>query len=166
MPAKSILSRICLSLAILFTTLPAAGQNSTLRALPGVWVNLEITPTLVRDGLAHNQIKSDIESQLQEAGVRLLTEKECHSTIGQPKLLVRVRGTKVQENWNFYSFAINLYLIQDVYLARTDNSNSYQASTWYDTIAAHGYIGDIRTRIKEVIGSFSNDFQTVNPTKN
>ena len=166
MAARCIFTGIFLSLSIFFTAFPAAGQDAALKALPGVWVNLEITSALVRDGLAHNQVKSDIVSQLQEAGVRLLSEKECRSTAGQPKLMVRVQGVKVQENWKFYSFAINIYLIQDVFLARIDNSGSYPASTWYDTVAAHGYIGDIRTRIKEVIGTFASDYRTANPTKN
>jgi hypothetical protein len=163
MVSRRILTGIFFSLALLFAVSPAAAQDSSLNNLPGVWVNVEVTPTLIKDGLAHNQVKSEIESQLQEAGIRLLTEKECRSTAGQPKLLVRVRGTKVQENWRFYTFAINIYLIQDVYLARTDNSGSYQASTWYDAVAAHGYIGDIRTRIKEVLYSFTNDYQAANP---
>jgi hypothetical protein len=163
MVSGRILTVILFNLAILSTVSPAAGQDPTLNNLPGVWVNVEISPTLVKDGLAHNKLKSDIQSQLQQAGVRLLTEKECRSTAGQPKLLIRVRGTKVQENWRFYTFAVNIYLIQDVYLARTDNSGSYQASTWYDTVAAHGYIGDIRTRIKEMVYSFTNEFQSANP---
>jgi hypothetical protein len=163
MVSGRILTGIFFSLAILCAVSTAAGQDPTLNDLPGVWVNVDITSALIKDGLGHNQVKSDIESQLREAGVRLLTEKQCRSSAGQPKLLIRVNGTKVQENWKFYTFAINLYLIQDVYLTRTDNSGIYQASTWYNAVAAHGYIGDIRTRIKEMVYSFTNDYQTANP---
>jgi hypothetical protein len=147
---------------LLSAAFPAAGQDAALSGLPGVWVKAEISPTLVKDGLAHHQVTSDIETQLKETGVRLLTEKECRSTAGQPKLLVSVMGTKVQENWKFYTFAVNIHLYQDVYLARRDGADSVQASTWQHTIAAHGYIGDIRTRITELIGTFIEDYQAAN----
>lgn len=148
MMIKRILTNLCFSLAVLLITFPVSAKDSALNGLPGVWVKVEITPALVKGGLAIRQVRSDIESQLQEAGVRILTEKESRSTAGQPKLLLQVKGTKVQENWKFYTFAINLYLIQEVYLARSEKAQSVQASTWFNNIAAHDYLGGIQTRIK------------------
>jgi len=163
MMTKHNLIGICFSLAISFIAVPASGTDSALDGLAGVWVKVEITPTLVKGGLARRQVKSDIESQLQEAGVRLLTEKESRSTVGQPKLLLQVKGTEVQENWKFYTFAVNLYLIQNVYLAPTEKTESYPASIWFKNIAAHGYLGDIQTRIKAVVNSFADDYKAANP---
>jgi hypothetical protein len=160
---RHALGAISFCLITLFMALPVSAKNSTLDGLPGVWVKVEITPSLVKGGLVSHQVRSDIESQLQEAGVRLLTQKESRSTAGQPKLLLQIKGTKVQENWKFYTFAINLYLIQNVRLTRTDDSGSVQASTWFNNIAAHGYIGDIQTRIKGLLNSFVDDYKSANP---
>ena len=162
MTLKSLWIGFGIGILLLTAAFPAAGQDPALIGLPGVWVKAEISPALVKDGLAHHQVTSDIEAQLKETGVRLLTEKECRSTAGQPKLLVSVMGTKVQENWKFYTFAVNVHLYQDVYLARRDGSDSVQAATWQHTLAAHGYIGDIRTRITELIGAFIEDYQAAN----
>jgi hypothetical protein len=162
MKIRRIIAGICYSLVSLVIVLPAFGQSNTLNGLPGVWVKVEIAPALVKGGLAIRQVRSDIESQLEEAGVRILTEKESRKTAGQPKLLLQVKGTKVQENWKFYTFAINLYLIQKVYLTRTENSQSVQASTWFNNIAAHDYLGGIQTRIKGVVNSFVEDYKAAN----
>ena len=160
---RHILGAMSFCLIVLIMASHASAYNPTLSGLSGVWVKVQISPSLVKGGLAINQIRADIESQLQENGIRVLSENESSSMVGRPKLHLQVNGTKVQENWKFFTFSANLYLIQDVYLVRIGATKSYVAPTWYRNIAAHGYLGDIQTRIKAVVNAFIEDYKAANP---
>jgi hypothetical protein len=162
--------RLCgiLSLAVLFTAAywvhahPAQAKISPLKGLAGVLIKIEADPQLVKDGLALNLIRTDIEIKLEEAAIDVLTDKAWRSSEGHPQLYVQVKGAKVQENWKFYTFTVNLYLLQDVYLIRNDQTERFQAATWFNAAAGHGYFGDIRTRIKELVEAFAVEFNTAN----
>lgn len=157
------LAGACIFLWLVATALPAWCQEASLRGLAGVRIEVAVNPVLIKDGLAMNQVKADVEATLQEAGIRILADRDWRDTPGRPKLLVQVSGNKVQENWKFYTFAVNLYLLQDVFLVRDAQSEKYTASTWFDGIAANGYLGDVRTRVKEMAGLFAAAFRAANP---
>jgi hypothetical protein len=140
----------------------AKARFSPLQGLPGVLVKIDVDKTLVNDGLALNLIRTDIEIKLEEAGIKVLTDKEWYSSEGHPQLKVRVNGTKAMDNWKFYSFAVHLHLLQDVYMIRDEQTSRFQAATWYSTVADHGYIPDIRTRIRELIEAFAGAFNGAN----
>lgn len=141
----------------------ASGQDATLQGLTGVLIRVEMNETLLSDGLSKIQIKSDVEKQLRNAGIRVLTEKEWRNAASHPQLYVEVNGSKVQDNWKFYTFAVNVHLMQDVYIVRNNQTVLHQASTWFNGTAGHGYFGDIRSRIKAMVEFFSSVFLSVNP---
>ena len=140
------------------------GQEFSLRGLEGVMVVVEILPDLKTDGLKRKQIYSDVEKQLQKAGILVFLEKQWQTIEGRPYLHIEIIGTKIQDNWKFYTYAINVQLFQDVYLARQTGSGSFQASTWFRNHTGHGYLDDIRTWVKEIINVFINAYFSVNPT--
>ncbi len=142
----------------------SASQEYSLRGLAGVMVVVEILPELKTDGLTRKQIYSDAETQLQKAGISVFLEKEWQTIQGRPYLHVEITGTKIQDNWKFYTYCIHVRLVQDVYLARTSGSEAFQASTWFSSQTGHGYLDDIRTRVKEIVSIFINAYFSVNPT--
>ena len=81
----------------------STGQEYSLRGLEGVMVVVEILPNLKTDGLTRKQIYSDVEKQLQKAGIRVFLEKEWQTIEGRPYLHIEIIGTKIQDNWKFYT---------------------------------------------------------------
>lgn len=145
------------------TVLAVRGQEESLRGLNGVTVEVEILTELMQDGLATKQIQSDVVSQLQNAGIKVYSLKELKSIAGQPFLFIKITGTKIQDNWKFYTYSINVHLLQDAYLARETESDTYRVSTWFRGLTGHGYLDDIRVRVKEIISIFINTYLSVNP---
>jgi len=139
------------------------GNKDSLRNLNGVRIEVDIDALLINDGLNANQIRTDVAAELKRAGIRILSESEWRAISGRPLLLIQVPGKKIQENWKFYTYAINLQLLQDVQLVRDLQTEPLSASTWFYQLAGHGYIDDIRIRIIEVIEIFTNAFRTANP---
>jgi hypothetical protein len=162
--------RLCglIGLAILVTTVhwfcapPAQAKFSPLAGLAGVLVKIDADQQLVKDGLSLNLVRTDVEIKLEEAAIEALSEKQWRSSEGHPQLYIQVSGTKVQENWKFYTFTVNLYLLQDVYIMRNDQTERFQAATWYRAAAGQGYRDDIRTRVKELVEAFAKDFNAAN----
>lgn len=149
-------------LPLLVLTKTVFGQEATLRGLSGVMVRIDINDILIKDGLTKGRIKSDVELKLQEAGIKIFTDREWRNTEGHPQLYIQITGSKVQDNWKFYTFAVNIQLLQDVYIIRKNQTELHQASTWLNMLSGHGYFGDIRLRIKELVESFSTDFLSAN----
>lgn len=149
---------------LLFASLcaAAAAPEGTLRGLSGVMVKIDIDDQLVRDGMSISLVRADIESRLEEAGIKVLREKDWLEAERHPQLYVVVNGSKVQDNWKFYTFAVNVHLMQDVYIMRGNQTELHPAATWFRSLSGHGYFGDIRIQIKEMIDSFTTAFLSVN----
>jgi hypothetical protein len=140
----------------------AAGPEVTLRGLSGVMVKIDIDGPLVQDGMSISLVRADIESILEAAGIKVFREKDWLESERHPQLYVLVNGSKVQDNWKFYTFAVNVHLMQDVYIMRNNQTELHPATTWFKSLAGHGYFGDIRMQIKEMIDSFTTAFLAAN----
>jgi hypothetical protein len=140
----------------------AAGPETSLRGLSGVMVKIDIDDLLIQDGMSISLVRADIESILEAAGIKVLREKDWLEAERHPQLYVLVKGSKVQDNWKFYTFAVNVHLLQDVYIMRNNQTELHPAVTWFKSLAGHGYFGDIRMQIKEMIDSFTTVFVAVN----
>ena len=152
-------------IGLVFATLrsaAAAGPEGTLRGLSGVMVKIDIDDLLVQDGMSISLVRADIESKLEAAGIKVLREKDWLEAERHPQLYVLVKGSKVQDNWKFYTFAVNVHLVQDVYIMRNNQTELHPATTWFRSLAGHGYFGDIRMQIKEMIDGFTTAFLSVN----
>jgi hypothetical protein len=134
-----------------------------MRNLDGVRVEVDIEDFLISDGLNQKQIRSEVIDELKRADIRLLSESEWRAIKGRPLILIQVTGQKIQENWKFYTYAINIRLIQDVLMLRDQQTEPLSASTWFYQMAGHGYIDDIRVRILEATQVFIDAFHSANP---
>jgi hypothetical protein len=149
-------------LAIISTSYGAGAQTTTLEGLAGIRVEVQVDPSLTEEGLNAKLILADAESRLQREKIQVLSEEQWRTVDHHPLLLIRIDGARVQENWNFYTFAINIYLLQDVLLIRESESIRHQAATWFTSIAGCGYFGDIQTRVNELVDRFSTKFREAN----
>ena len=95
------MGRVLLGLAALWGSIGVCGVRSwagnseanraTLRRLQGVDVVVEdLRPDVERAGLTRQQLQTDVELQLQKAGMPLLTRAERAQAPGQPWLAVHV----------------------------------------------------------------------------
>ena len=153
----------CFSIiSLLSFTDTAFGGDTSLRGLDGVMISVDIDELLIKEGLSKRQIIFDIELTLQQAGIKVLTDRQWRKTESHPRLFVQITGNKVQENWPFFTFAVNLQLQQDVYISRNGQTELHQAATWFNMKSGHGYRPDIQLQVKEMVGTFANDFTTAN----
>jgi len=110
-------------------SLAANDEKTTLAGLIGVRVVVE-EPDNEPEGLSQSILRSDVESRLKSAGIRILTESEWQAAPGRPSLKLDVtvkaatKGTRL--------FLVELEIEQDVRLVR-DASHSGPATTWSAT---------------------------------
>ncbi len=140
----------------------AFAQDAALRGLPGLLIRMELNQTLQNDGMQKRPAIVDVELRLREAGIAIYSEKQWREAPGHPQLYIEVNASKVQDNWRFYTFSVNVHLMQDVYIVRSNQTALHQASTWFRASAGHGYFGDIRTRIIQMVEVFSAAYEEAN----
>ena len=126
-----------------------------MKGLSGVMIRVELNKVLLEDGMQKGPVLLDVEEKLREAGIKVFNEKQWRDAPGHPHLYIEVNGSKVQDNWRFYTFSVNVHLMQDVYIVRDNQTALHQASTWFRASAGHGYFGDIRTQTLDLVEIFS-----------
>ena len=137
--------------------------RETLRGLAGVAVTIEdIAADAERDGLTENQLQADVEGQLRQAGIRVLTEDERLRTPGTPTLSVRV-GT--YKSGDVYSLCIELSLLQATVLKRDPHLERLTA-TWRARGVGSGgarRLHEARRVVAGYIDRFITAYLSVNP---
>jgi len=163
-PLRVFLMIIIAFLICLISTMALAvrGQEESLRGLKGLMVEVEILTDLLADGLVKQQIQSDVATQLKNADIKVYSQKELNAIAGRPYLFIEISGKRIQDNWKFYTYSITVHLYQETYLAREPQSIAFQAATWYRGYTGHGYLDDIRVRVKEIVSIFVNTYLSVN----
>lgn len=142
-------------------------QQETLRDLAGVWVVVEkLNPEIDQGGLTRDQLQTDAETQLRQAGIRLLTAGECWETPGMPWLYITVAILKASET--AYAITIEVSLNQEVALTRAPHVKTFGV-TW-DTGVNLGVVevenmATVRERLGALVEKFIADYRAVNSTK-
>lgn len=139
-------------------------SRSSLGGLRAVSVravgNLE--PEIEQQRLTLDQIKKDVESQLQSAGITILSDLEFLETKERPLLRVKVNTLKHDTG---YIFSVIVQLCQHVYLIKKGQNKTYPATTW----SSDGVIGifynleDLRALVKEEVDIFIKAYLSINP---
>jgi len=149
-------------MAAVFTHEVAAAKNVTFQGLSGVRIKVEVDPSLREDGFSAEKVTSHVQARLQEKKIPVLSEEQWQTVDHHPLLYLEIHGSQVQENWKFYTFAVNVFLLQDVTLVREAGTIRHQAATWFTGLAGHGYFGDIQTRINELVERFTTLYRQAN----
>ena len=145
-------------------------SRETLRGINGIFVRVESLSSEIRkDGLKKQQIRTDVESKLQMAGIKVLSYEEYLLQEGHPYLYIQASVIKSQYP-NIYIYHIGIELVQNANLVRNPNliiGNillSPKVTTWSTgSIGKSGYINDIRNFIKDEVNIFIDAYLSVNP---
>ena len=143
-------------------------NRSSLQGLQGVRVLVEdLTSEMEGEGVTQKTMQKEIETRLQGAGIRVLTQEEATQTPGEPYLYVNVNVTLSKGVEEACSYSIDLALIQNVTLVRNPRQTTY-AITW--STGGVGLIGkkslkDLKESVLEVADLFIKAFMSVNPKK-
>ena len=136
----------------------------SLRGLQGVRIVVEdVDPQIVKDGLAKDQLYTDVELKLLMAGIKVLTEAEARMEKGRPWLYVNAAIMKTDSE--SYIYTIFIEFNQDVRLVR-DPDVAVSTGTWkvVHTGMAHK-ISHIRERVKMHVDEFVDAYLSVNPIR-
>ncbi|MBN1843104.1 MAG: hypothetical protein JW883_12605 [Deltaproteobacteria bacterium] len=141
----------------------------SLKGLKGLHVAVRtLKPEIQNEGLTRKIIEKDVESRLNDAGIKTLTAMECFSTAGGPSLDVDVKASKLKsgsEKSSGYIYTIDVRLAQGVTLDR-DSMIALHADTWktqdYGQVSK---LEELRNKIKEKIDEFARSYKAANSDK-
>ena len=137
-------------------------SRATLCGLKGVYVAVEdLDPEIERDGLTRDQIYSDVESKLRQAGIKVLSEEEWKLEKGSPYLYVNAHIMKVMNG--VYIFNITTEFIQEVHLVRNSDIKAPAAIWSAETLGISDHVRDIRDPARERVDKFISAYLSVNP---
>lgn len=115
-----------------------------------------IDPEAIKDGLSEQDIQTDVELKLQEAGIL----KNGGATLYLKVLLMKLNSPRV------YVYSIRLALTETVVPVPDRKILVYGAETW--SIGGIGTIGvarvrDVRNSIKDIVDKFASVYLAANP---
>jgi hypothetical protein len=138
--------------------------RATFRGLQGVEVIVEVDPDVERLGLTRQQLQADVELQLRQAGIRVLTHKERFTAPGQPSLYIVAQGLLPPSSLFATSFS-SISLLQQATL--DINTSSSGVVTWTSTTLAtplaFNLSQTIRKDTRDVVDKFINASLDANP---
>jgi hypothetical protein len=137
----------------------SAADRDTLKGLRAVDVRIEdVAPEAERDGLATSQLRTDIESQLAQAGIQI-SEDAAES------FYLNVNAHRSAPNEMRYMYNIELRVSQPVLVIRTDAVEL--AGTWSRAILGTSMLAvlsdSVRGDVRQLVTTFLNDYLAVNP---
>jgi hypothetical protein len=137
--------------------------RATLRGWPGVFVAVEaVAPALERAGLTTYQLRTDVERQLQQAGLRLLTQAEWPMVLGQPMVYGQVQVFLPPHGQAVYHISTEFYQRASLDAQAT----SALVATW--TTAYLGVVDvqalpTLREHVRAYVDQFISAYYSVNP---
>lgn len=138
------------------------GKRDTLRDLTGVEVVVE---SLDVDGLSSGALKSEIEAQLDQAGIRVLKDKERLNQPGYPYLYVRLSLLNAEP---VHTYSLEISLNQTVTLTRYPSISTFAPTWWVHAVGVMSPLDvtTLRTTVHDYLAKFVHAYQAVNPQEN
>jgi hypothetical protein len=165
--------RVLIGLAILWghIGLPALGRcaddgdlaRATLQGLQGVYVLFEdIKPEMARAGLTTQQLQTDVEGQLRQAGIPVLAKDQAFRLQGAPYVYVYVH--LLPHPIGLTASSILVEVNQRASLDR--NGASASVSTWstqrLGTVGSR-HLATVRHDVRGQVDHFIHVYRSVNP---
>jgi hypothetical protein len=138
------------------------GKRDTLRDLTGVEVVLE---SFDIEGLSGSLLKTDLEAQLDHAGIRVLRDKERLNQPGYPYLYVRLSLLRADP---IHTYSLEISLNQTVTLTRYPSISIFAPTWWVHAVGVMSPldVSLLRTTVQDYLGKFIQAYQAVNPQEN
>lgn len=155
---------ITMSLSVAVATATRAGDAEipVLRGLKKVFVDVEDLDFRVeRLGLTTNHLRTDAESKLKMAGIKVQSEKESMRTPGSPHLhiMVKVLGTSSGD----YAAHIRVELREAVGLVRNPGMEVVTSTWTAGTFGVTPTLSDVRQQEQALIDKFIAEYRAANP---
>ena len=156
-----------------WTDIAGAFNANASKGLTGVYVVIH-TSEGAQKVLPAEQVRSDVEGQLRQEGIRVLSKKEWLTTPGRPQLWVHVHMTPARlqgvEDTTGFSYNLHVSLLQDCMLTR-DAGLVTPAVTWEveswgtaDKNGANTIRNDPRF-LRSLMSQFTKAYLAENPRK-
>jgi hypothetical protein len=166
--------RVLIGLAVLWGVLGLSGRESwafddeiaraTLRRVESVQVVVApVAPDVARAGLTRQQLQTDVEVQLQQAGMRVLAHEERHEMPGAPWLYIHV-NVVLSPDVRLVPYHMRVELRQGAIL----QTYLYQADVSPWNAGETGVVGKtqlalLRTSVRDRVDECSNAYLSVHP---
>jgi hypothetical protein len=153
---------VSLSGGIATTIRAADAEIPVLRGLKEVSVYVEDLDFRVeRVGLTTDHLKTDAESKLKRAGIKVLSEKESKRASGSPQLhiIVKVLGTSSGD----YAAHIRLELREAVALVRHPSMEVFSSTWTTGTFGVTPTLADVRVQEQALLDKFITEYRVANP---
>jgi len=147
---------------------PVKDARASLKGLRGLSVVIEnLQPAAERGGLSREQLQTDVELWLRQAGIPVVSQDESLKAPGSPYLYVNINTAKTETLGLFATlvYAIQVAVRQDVDLRR-DPALMVTATTWSTGMV--GALGadnlqSVRGALNDLLKTFINDYLAENP---
>lgn len=139
------------------------GKRDTLRDLTGVEVVVEaFDEALDVEGLSSHQLKSEIETRLEQSGIRVLRDKERLHQPGFPYLYIRLSLLHADQ---IHTYSLEISLNQTVTLTRYPTISIFAPTWWVHAVGAMSQldVSTLRTTVHDYLGKFIQAYRAVNP---
>ncbi|MFH1902862.1 MAG: hypothetical protein ABIK20_02245 [Candidatus Omnitrophota bacterium] len=150
----------------------AAENRIPFHGLKEVAVFVEnIDPEAIKDGLNKEQIKTDVELRLREAGIKVVPVEKCLNLPTSPYLYVIVNTVKFVSGLE-YVYGTSVQLKQVVVLKRKKPAKLPTAYLWATTWEksdgvgitwVEDLVGNVREHINDKVDAFISDYLAENP---
>jgi len=167
---KKITWIVLMAVSVLLLVSPSVNaftlnKKEPMRGLTCMEVVVEIKSWELKNlGLTEDMIKTDIESKLQIAGIKISSKEDPLGLFGTTFLYSNINA--VYNEIGFFTIDISIELRQEVYLKRNPNISFY-AITWNDSgiecVEKNIVVQRLRSNVKKHVDNFLNDYLSVNP---
>ena len=155
----------------------AAENRIPFHGLKAIAVFVEnIDQEAVKDGLSKEQIKTDVELRLREAGIKVVPVEKClnlpTSSYGSDSYLYIIVNTVKFVSGLEYVYGASVQLKQVVVIDRGKTVKPQKALLWaitweksdgVDITLVEDLVGNVRERINDKVDAFINDYLAENP---
>jgi hypothetical protein len=152
------------------SALDSEQTRKTLVGLQGVYVLVEeLQPNIQKyaskSDLDKASLQKSAESQLREAGIRVLSREEWLKTVGRPVLYINVNTHEQEKYWFAYNVEVEL---QQIAAMEANPAIKSLVGTWSVNIAGMVNIGTVnalKERVKNLLDIFITAYLSANPKK-
>jgi hypothetical protein len=142
-------------------------QQDTLRGVSSVYVLVEkLDQAIEQMGLTRVALRTDVELQLRQYGIKVLDSDEWMATPTAPDLYLKVNVMPLTEDpIPVLAVSIEVRLDQQVWLVR-DPTVRCSAATWHTSTVwriPRARLLAMREVVKDQVSKFINDYLAVNP---